>query len=79
MPKVFLLSGLCKFASVFSIKIAFKRACNEVLKLKTTNSQIIVLKRQCPDAEVLRVEAYPYTTIQDQVSTQSHLSVFICI
>ena len=32
------------------------------------------LKRQCSDAEVLRVEVSPYT-VQDQVSAPSHLFV----
>ena len=36
-------------------------------------------KRQWPDAEALFIKNFRYTKVQDQVSTPSHLSVFLYI
>ena len=36
------------------------------------------LKRQCPDTDILRVEASRYARVQNQISTASDLSVFSC-
>ena len=42
----------------------------------TLSSQALTLKRRGQDIEVWRVEASPYTTFQDQISTASDLSFF---
>ena len=48
-----------------------------MLKVNNRNPRAIsALKKQCKDAEVLRVIVSPDTKIRDQILFPSHLSVF---